>query len=247
MRCGGVLDAESSRSMYGKAEYRGRAWNTYCSSTECSFLCQLSQDSNYVTGEPNYETNEPNHATDNYNSATDKPGENGEVTLKGVDAKHKVFKVMGKTYVRIEQKLNWYEAREKCQQLGKEQQLGFSNGDLASMPTYEEFDKVSKAEEMHMEYRADCYPKSWIGLKTNGTDNTTTWNWLSGEGEPVTSTSKMWDTPFEPNMVYAADYDRKCVSVVDATFRKSMGGENKGVINNFYCENPLCSFLCQLF
>ena len=96
-------------------------------------------------------------------------------------------------------------------------------------------------------YRADCYPKSWIGLKTSGTDNTTTWNWLSGEGEPVTSTSKMWDTPFEPNMVYAADYDRKCVSVVDATFRKSMGGENKGVINNFYCENPLCSFLCQLF
>ena len=71
---------------------------------------------------------------------------------------------------------------------------------------------------------------------------------MSGAREPVTSTNEMWDMERgEPNMVYAADYDKKCAFVVDAKFRKSIGLEYKGVINNFFCENPRCSFLCQLF
>ena len=67
---------------------------------------------------------------------------------------NKVFPVEGKTYVYINEKKTWTKARTACKALG---------GDLASILSYEEYDKIKEI----LTNATECN-YIWIGAKRTG-------------------------------------------------------------------------------
>ena len=69
------------------------------------------------------------------------------------DAGEKVIQVQGKTYVFINRKETWENARTACKALS-----GGVDGDLASIPLYKDIDLISK------KLSANTCKKMWVGL-----------------------------------------------------------------------------------
>jgi len=162
--------------------------------------------------------------------------------------KYKKFEVAGKTYVRVESfrweyrwhnALDWYTARERCQR------LGFKHGDLASFPTYEEFEEVTR--EMRME-DSRC-KSSWIGLKMDrSAEDTNDWQWRWLTGETVKSTDDRWASG-RPKEGWLRKWRGEqmvgdpCVMVEEAT------PNEPAKIIEYYCSQQypkICSYLCQV-
>ena len=69
------------------------------------------------------------------------------------DAGEKYIQVQGKTYVFINRKETWEEAKTACRALG-----GGVDGDLASIPLYKDIDLISK------KLSANTCKNMWVGL-----------------------------------------------------------------------------------
>jgi len=163
--------------------------------------------------------------------------------------KHKIFEVAGKTYVRVESygwevrfsdKLNWYTARERCQR------LGYKHGDLASIPTYEEFEKVTR--EMHMEDSRCKY--TWIGLKMDRSAadaNDWQYKWLTGE--TVNSTHEGWASG-RPKGKWTEKWRGKPRITIDPCVYVKKATQNEPAkMYETACDKRypgVCTYLCQV-
>ena len=104
----------------------------------------------------------------------------------------KRFRAAGKNFIAIEISAasapSWEEARAACR--GPDYCIYSGsldlNGDLASMPTQEEFEEITA----HMDPGKE-FGNYWVGLKTNGNDYKNDWHWLTGQHVP--SDDKRWD------------------------------------------------------
>ena len=93
------------------------------------------------------------------------------------DANLGVTKIFGggcKTYVYVAEKKNFNAARQACKKLSL---------DLASIPSYKEFDVIVKNLK-------GILTRAWVGAQVNGKDTKNDWEWLSGE--PISLDNKLW-------------------------------------------------------
>merc|ERR1711942_34961 len=98
---------------------------------------------------------------------------------------NKVFPVEGKTYVYINEKKTWTKARTACKALG---------GDLASILSYEEYDKIKEI----LTNATEC-KYIWIGAERTGSEEDKKHNWFWLTGEPLPFNHAKWYSAAEPN------------------------------------------------
>jgi len=172
---------------------------------------------------------------------------------------HRIFRVMGKTYHHFHHDnwgKTWAKARDKCQSLG---------GDLASMPTKEEYYKVMEKFERKRKYRTlhisrwsahkigqdrrrrvkDGYWDSsyeydisgWVGLTMDGDDYKNDWKWLTGE--PISYDDDRW---------YTCDrcYDAENKRQPEKDPNVKCGRVWYGTLQSRRCDRELLRYLCEV-
>ena len=127
----------------------------------------------------------------------------------------------GKTYIWIQRDTTWVDARAACKSLS-----GNNNIDLATIPTYKEFDQI--IPQVPKCVGASSADETWIGLKMEGSDYKNEWYWITGE--PVNSHYAKWGSN-EPQE------NEPCGLI-----------RHNGEMGDYYCDSSnLCSFLCKVF
>jgi len=147
------------------------------------------------------------------------------------EAGDKYIQVQGKTYVFINRKETWENARTACRALG-----GGVDGDLASIPLYKDIDLISK------KLSANTCKNMWVGLfwreDLAGTDNFKhNWFWLTGE--PLPFNHGRWGNAAEPSTTANEKYG---LLQIKSDSGKLWTLTNAGTAAGW----SVCGFLCHI-
>merc|ERR1712168_500198 len=113
------------------------------------------------------------------------------------DAGNNIFQVQGKTYVFINKKVTWENARAACQDLSGDIMV---EGDLASIPLYKDIDLIAQKLE------ANGCKTMWVGFKwkEGAREFQDKWFWLTEE--PLPFNHARWKDEAEPSTTAAEKY-----------------------------------------